>query len=104
MTVNNRAFAGHHEQAGWTLDTLGQRMRQPWFDADDLRLHERDGRLAAFCWTKRHDAALYEIYIIGVDPDLPGTRTRHAVDARRTRSHGLPRGVGGVALRRRREL
>ena len=72
MTVNNRAFAGHHEQAGWTLDELRQRMRQPWFDADDLRLHERDGRLAAFCWTKRHDAALYEIYVIGVDPDYQG--------------------------------
>ena len=47
-------------------------MRQPWFDADDLRLHERDGRLAAFCWTKRHDASLYEIYVIGVDPDFQG--------------------------------
>ncbi len=72
LTVNNRAFAGHHEQQGWTLDTLRQRMRQPWFDADDLRLHERDGRLAAFCWTKRHDASLYEIYVIGVDPDYQG--------------------------------
>ena len=72
LTVNNRAFAGHHEQHGWTEETLGQRMRQPWFDADDLRLHERDGRLAAFCWTKRHDDALYEIYIIGVDPAFQG--------------------------------
>jgi mycothiol synthase len=72
LRVNNRAFAGHHEQQGWTLDTLHQRMRQPWFDADDLRLHERDGRLAAFCWTKRHDPARYEIYVIGVDPDFQG--------------------------------
>jgi mycothiol synthase len=47
-------------------------MRQPWFDADDLRLHERAGRLAAFCWTKRHDDSLYEIYVIGVDPDYQG--------------------------------
>ena len=72
LVVNNRAFAGHHEQHGWTVETLHQRMRQPWFDADDLRLHERDGRLAAFCWTKRHDEALYEIYVIGVDPDYQG--------------------------------
>ena len=72
LRVNNRAFAGHHEQHGWTVDTLHQRMRQPWFDADDLRLHERDGRLAAFCWTKRHDGSLYEIYVIGVDPDFQG--------------------------------
>ena len=47
-------------------------MRQPWFDADDLRLHERDGRLAAFCWTKRHAAERGEIYVIGVDPDFQG--------------------------------
>jgi mycothiol synthase len=72
LAVNNRAFAGHHEQHGWTVDTLNQRMRQPWFDADDLLLHERDGRLAAFCWTKRHDDSLYEIYVIGVDPDYQG--------------------------------
>jgi mycothiol synthase len=72
LAVNNRAFAGHHEQHGWTVDTLHQRMRQPWFDADDLRLHERDGRLAAFCWTKRHRDSLYEIYVIGVDPDFQG--------------------------------
>lgn len=72
LTVNNRAFAGHHEQHGWTLATLEQRMRQPWFDADDVRLYERDGRLAAFCWTKRHDADLGEIYVIGVDPDFQG--------------------------------
>jgi mycothiol synthase len=72
LSVNNRAFAGHHEQHGWTVDTLHQRMRQPWFDADDLRLHERQRRLAAFCWTKRHDATLYEIYVIAVDPDFQG--------------------------------
>ncbi|MDF2731944.1 MAG: mshD, partial [Desertimonas sp.] len=55
-----------------TIETLRQRMRQPWFDADDLRLHERGGRLAAFCWTKRHDPDHGEIYVIGVDPDFQG--------------------------------
>jgi mycothiol synthase len=72
LTVNNRAFAGHHEQHGWSRETLRQRMRQPWFDAADLLLYERDGRLAAFCWTKRHHRDLYEIYVIGVDPDFQG--------------------------------
>lgn len=75
LTVNNRAFAAHGEQGGWTHDTLALRMAEPWFDPAGFRIHEIDGRMAAFCWTKLHDQhepVIGEIYVIAVDPDFHG--------------------------------
>jgi mycothiol synthase len=75
LEVNNAAFHWHPEQGGWDLETLLQREATSWFDASGFLLHERDGRLAGFCWTKVHADTrppMGEIYVIAVHPDFHG--------------------------------
>lgn len=75
LRVNNAAFGWHPEQGGWDHVTLASRMAQPWFDADGFLIHEIDGRMAGFCWTKIHrdtEPVLGEIYVIAVDPEHHG--------------------------------
>lgn len=76
LEVNNAAFAWHPEQGIWDLATIELREREDWFDPAGFLLHERDGRLAAFCWTKIHrdvDPVQGEIYVIAVHPDFHGS-------------------------------
>lgn len=82
--VNNRAFVTHPDQGNQTNQSLLATMAEPWFRPEGIRIHERDGRVAGFCWTKIHPSRssftrpseksppLGEIYVIGVDPDFHG--------------------------------
>lgn len=75
IACNNRAFASHPDQAGFTPERLHRLMREPWFDPEGFLLHEERGALVAFCWTKVHrheQPRLGEIFVIGVDPAIGG--------------------------------
>lgn len=72
LRVNAAAFAHHPEQGGLSLDGLGERMAEPWFDPADLLLWWEDDRLAALAWIKRIAAHPDEIYLFAVDPAFHG--------------------------------
>jgi mycothiol synthase len=75
LEVNNRAFHWHPDQGGWTAADLAARLAEPWIDVAGFLVHERDGRLAGFCWTKIHAderPPFGEIFVVAVDPDFHG--------------------------------
>lgn len=75
LALNNRAFALHPAQGGWTREILQSRQSADWFNADGFLLHFINDQLAAFCWTKideSADAKIGEIYVIAVDPQYHG--------------------------------
>ena len=77
VQTNNRAFAGHPEQGGWTVEQLRARMAAGWVELDGfLVADDPDGAgFIGSCWTKihrDHTPVLGEIYVIAVDPRYHG--------------------------------
>ena len=71
LRLHNEVFADHPENGTWSSDDLSMRLRQPWFEAGDFLIAERDGQMVGFNWLKRvpeapPDRPEGEIYIIGV--------------------------------------
>lgn len=71
LRLHNAVFALHPENGTWSAEDLDMRLRQPWFDAGDFLLAEREGKIVGFNWLKRvpeapPDRPEGEIYIIGV--------------------------------------
>jgi mycothiol synthase len=77
LDVNNRAFAGHPEQGGWTAEQLSERLAEDWVDLRGFLVADApdgDGIIGS-CWTKIHrhsQPPLGEIYVISVDPARHG--------------------------------
>lgn len=72
LRVNNAAFSWHPEQGGWTEADVAERRGEDWFDPAGLFLVFDGPRLLGFHWTKIHDTALGEVYVVGVDPAAQG--------------------------------
>lgn len=78
IRVNNQAFAAHPDQSNMTPSRLASELAAAWFDPAGFLLHESNGHLDGFCWTKQHpatadDPPMGEIYVIGVAPSAQGT-------------------------------
>jgi mycothiol synthase len=102
IRLNARAFAGHPDQGGWTVDDLVQRERESWFDPAGFFIAEQDGHIVGMHWTKVHGSdpspdshghePIGEVYVLGIDPDFQGKGLGPAltlIGLRHLRSRGL---------------
>jgi mycothiol synthase len=87
LELNNKVFADHPDQGGWSKSDLEVRVNEEWFDEKGFFVCEDKGKLIGFCWTKIHGAhthshegnetnhgheAIGEIYVLAVDPTFKG--------------------------------
>ena len=73
LAVNAAAFAHHPEQGGLDAAGLAERMAEPWWDPAGLLVAvDGDDTVLAFHWTKQHDAATGEVYVVAVGPAAQG--------------------------------
>ena len=72
LRVNAAAFSHHPEQGSMDADDLAARMAEDWYDPAGLLVADTGSGLAAFHWTKQHDARLGEVYVVAVDPAAQG--------------------------------
>lgn len=72
VEVNAAAFASHPEQGNLTLADFTTLTSQSWFDPAGLIVGIRNGEIVGFHWTKRHNAATGEVYVLAVRPDSEG--------------------------------
>jgi len=87
LELNNKVFADHPDQGGWSKSDLAVRVNEEWFDEKGFFVCEDEGKLIGFCWTKIHGAhthshegneadhgheAIGEIYVLAVDRAYKG--------------------------------
>lgn len=75
VAVNAEAFAHHPEQGKLTLQEFRDLTAQPWFSADGLFVATPaadSADIAGFHWTKRHDDAVGEVYVLAVHSSQAG--------------------------------
>lgn len=75
VATNAAAFAHHPEQGKLTRAEFDDLASQSWFSAEGLLVADRgegDTSVAGFHWTKRHDEATGEVYVLAVHPDHEG--------------------------------
>jgi mycothiol synthase len=72
LATNASAFAHHPEQGQMDAAELAERMAEDWFDPAGLLVAVDDSGMLGFHWTKQHDAATGEVYVVAVGPQAQG--------------------------------